>query len=79
MATTTNPNSVLYQLRALMPKRPLTQFEAYRLAELQANHLLRAAGIATPGTEPIKRCIYPYKPTDRLTGYFRRSRVLEAA
>ncbi len=53
MATTTNPNSVLYQLRALMPKRPLTQFEAYRLAELQANHLLRAAGVTEPGTPDV--------------------------
>jgi hypothetical protein len=50
MATTTNSNSVLYQLRALMPRRPLTQAEAYRLAELQANHLLRAAGVTEPGT-----------------------------
>jgi hypothetical protein len=50
MSTTTNPNSVLFQLRQLMPRRPLTQFEAYRLAELQANHLLRRAGIDQPGT-----------------------------
>jgi hypothetical protein len=50
MATTTNPASALYQQRQLMPKRPLTQFEAYRLAELQANHLLEAAGINEPGT-----------------------------
>jgi len=50
MATTNNPSSVLYQLRNLMPKRPLTQFEAYRLAELQANHLLHGAGIEHPGT-----------------------------
>jgi Zn-dependent peptidase ImmA (M78 family) len=50
MATTTNPTSVLYQLRALMPKRPLSQFEAYRLAELQANHLLEAASVDEPGT-----------------------------
>src|SRR2546421_498318 len=53
MATTTNPSSVLYQLRALMPKRPLTQFEAYRLAELQANHLLQAAGVTEPGTPDL--------------------------
>ncbi len=50
MSTTTNPKSVLYQLRRLMPERPLTQFEAYRIAELQANHLLRAAGVDQPGT-----------------------------
>lgn len=50
MATTTNPASVLYQLRRLMPQRPLSQFEAYRLAELQANHLLEAAGVNEPGT-----------------------------
>jgi hypothetical protein len=53
MATTTNPNSVLYQLRALMPRRPLTQFEAYRLAELQANHLLRTAAVNEPGTPDV--------------------------
>jgi hypothetical protein len=50
MSTTINPTSVLYQLRSLMPQRPLTQFEAYRIAELQANHLLRAAGVDEPGT-----------------------------
>jgi Zn-dependent peptidase ImmA (M78 family) len=50
MATTTNPESVLHRLRALMPRRPLSQREAYRLAELQANHLLEAAVVDEPGT-----------------------------
>src|ERR1700688_2206194 len=50
MSTTTNKDSTLYQLRKLMPERPLTQFEAYRIAELQANHLLGAAGVDEPGT-----------------------------
>jgi predicted transcriptional regulator len=50
MSTTTNPESVLYQLRKLMPRRPLTQFEAYRIAELQANRLLRTSDVNQPGT-----------------------------
>lgn len=50
MSFTNNQNSVLFQLRDLIPKRPLTQFEAYRLAELQANHLLRLGGVHHPGT-----------------------------
>lgn len=37
--------SVLAFLRALVPRRPLTTSEALRLAELQANHLLRHFGI----------------------------------
>lgn len=50
MSLTTNQSSVLYQVRNLMPTRPLTQGEAYRLAELQANRLLEAAHIDQPGT-----------------------------
>src|SRR4051812_16729062 len=50
MSTTKNTKSLLWRLRQLTPRRPLTQFEAYRIAELQANHLLREAGIAEPGT-----------------------------
>jgi Zn-dependent peptidase ImmA (M78 family) len=50
MSLTNNQSSVLYQLRKLVPARPLTQFEAYRLAELQANRLLEAAHIDEPGT-----------------------------
>jgi hypothetical protein len=50
MSFTNNQDSVLFQLRELIPKRPLTQFEAYRLAELQANHLLRSGGVNQPGT-----------------------------
>lgn len=50
MSLTTNPSSVLYQLRNLMPTRPLTQGEACRLAELQANRLLEAAQVDQPGT-----------------------------
>src|SRR5258708_30397133 len=50
MSYTTNQYSVLFQLRDLIPRRPLTQFEAYRLAELQANQLLRIGGVNQPGT-----------------------------
>ena len=50
MATTMNPNSLLYELRRLMPPRPLAQFEAYRIAELQANRLLRVGGVDEPGS-----------------------------
>ena len=37
----TNQRSVLASLRALVPQRPLEPWEAKRIAELQANHLLR--------------------------------------
>jgi Zn-dependent peptidase ImmA (M78 family) len=37
--------SLLARLRALAPKRPLTLFEALRLAELQANRLLELSGV----------------------------------
>lgn len=50
MSLTSNQSSLLYQLRTLMPMRPLTQFEAYRVAELQANRMLEAANIDEPGT-----------------------------
>lgn len=40
--------SVLAMLRALVPNRPLTPSEALRIAELQANHLLRHFRIETP-------------------------------
>jgi Zn-dependent peptidase ImmA (M78 family) len=50
MTLTSNQSSLLYQLRSLVPARPLTQFEAYRLAELQANRMLEAANIDQPGT-----------------------------
>ncbi len=39
--------SVLALLRGLVPKRPLTPGEALRIAELQANHLLRYFQIET--------------------------------
>ena len=39
--------SVLAHLRALVPKRPLTSGETLRIAELQANHLLRHFQIET--------------------------------
>lgn len=40
--------SVLAMLRALVPNRPLTPSETLRIAELQANHLLRHFQIETP-------------------------------
>ena len=39
--------SVLAMLRALVPNRPLTPSETLRIAELQANHLLRHFQIET--------------------------------
>jgi hypothetical protein len=50
MTTTTNPESQLRQLRSLMPTRSLLKHEAMRIAELQANRLLEAAGVDQPGT-----------------------------
>lgn len=50
MATTTNPTSLLYELRRLMPKRSLRKYEALRIAELQANRLLEIAHLDEPGT-----------------------------
>lgn len=50
MSTTTNTRSTLYRLRSLLPMRPLTHWEALRLAELQANRLLELTEIRTPGT-----------------------------
>ncbi len=50
MSYTTNPNSLLWQLRQLMPKRPLTVSEAKWVAERQAARLLSACGIDGAGT-----------------------------
>jgi Zn-dependent peptidase ImmA (M78 family) len=44
---TTIERTVLASLRALVPRRPLTPSEALRIAELQANHLLRHFRIET--------------------------------
>ena len=57
MSTTTNPNSTLFQLRALVPRRPLSHQEALRIAELQANRLLALTGVRDAGT-----------PTDIVSG-----------
>jgi Zn-dependent peptidase ImmA (M78 family) len=43
----TEQRSVLASLRALVPKRPLTASERLRIAELQANHLVRYFGVET--------------------------------
>mgnify|MGYP001489779937 CR=1 FL=1 len=40
--------SVFYELRSLMPKRPLSFVEALERAELQANRMLSLFGIDTP-------------------------------
>jgi hypothetical protein len=40
--------SVVSELRALVPVRPLTQSEAMRVAELQATRLLKIAQVAEP-------------------------------
>lgn len=50
MSTTTNPSSLLFQLRQLVPVRPLSHGEALRIAELQANRLLELSGVTEPGT-----------------------------
>ena len=50
MTTTSHEDSLLRQLRALVPLRPLLKHEALRIAELQANHLLDALGVIEPGT-----------------------------
>lgn len=50
MSTTTNPDSILWRLRQLMPARPLSSAEGLRLAELQANRLLEWSGIDEAGT-----------------------------
>jgi Zn-dependent peptidase ImmA (M78 family) len=49
MPKITNPSekSVLTLLRSLVPHRSLTPFEAYRLAELQANRLLEHFDVQT--------------------------------
>src|ERR1700722_12406169 len=39
---------VLTTLRDLVPLRPLTQSEAYRIAELQAGRLIKLAGVTEP-------------------------------
>lgn len=45
-----NEQSVLALLRGLVPGRPLTLFEAYRIAELQANRLLECLNVQTVAT-----------------------------
>jgi Zn-dependent peptidase ImmA (M78 family) len=50
MSTTTNPNSLLFQLRSVVPGRPLNTPDGLRIAELQANLLLASAGIDQAGT-----------------------------
>jgi Zn-dependent peptidase ImmA (M78 family) len=47
VAASPHEPSVLTMLRALVPRRPLTANEALRVAELQANHLLRYFEIET--------------------------------
>ena len=47
--TTTNQASLLFELRALLPKRRLSYAEALRITELQANHLLEWAALDEPG------------------------------
>jgi Zn-dependent peptidase ImmA (M78 family) len=46
-AAAAREQSVLAKLRALVPNRPLTPSETLRIAELQANHLLRHFEIET--------------------------------
>jgi Zn-dependent peptidase ImmA (M78 family) len=45
--TNTNQRSVLASLRGLVPQRSLAHWEALRIAELQANHILRHFHIKT--------------------------------
>ena len=57
MSLTKNPNSLLFQLRSLVPKRPLTELECFQVAERQATRLLKLMDVAQPGT-----------PTEAITG-----------
>ena len=59
MSLTTNQSSLLFQLRSLMPMRPLYQGEALRIAELQANRLLAACGITSAGTPSRSSTAFP--------------------
>lgn len=60
MATTNNQSSLLHQLRRLMPRRPLTRAEAFRIAELQASRLLQLHGIDQPGVPTELLTELPY-------------------
>ncbi len=48
---------LLFQLRGLVPRRPLRHYEALRIAELQANHLLALVGVGEAGTPSEVACI----------------------
>lgn len=48
MPTTTRVPSIVAQLRALMPERPLTRLEAMQIAERQATLLLDLADVTAP-------------------------------
>lgn len=50
MSSSTNPSSLLVQLRSVVPARPLLYAEALRIAELQANRFLMLSGVTEPGT-----------------------------
>ena len=45
--------SVVAELRAVCPHRPLTFTEGLRVAELQANRLLQAAEVREPAAQMI--------------------------
>jgi predicted transcriptional regulator len=65
MSTTTNPDSLLWQLRRLVPRRPLSVSEGYRVAELQASRLLAWGGIDQPGTPSELVSHLPYVQVQR--------------
>jgi hypothetical protein len=79
MATTTNPNSLLWQLRKLVPQRPLNTADAYRIAELQANRLLLWGGVDEPGTPSelvsglrfVKVALHPRHPESGYLNWFK--------
>ncbi len=79
MSTTTNPNSTLFRLRALMPRRPLSHHESLRVAELQANRLLELTGVREPGTPSeivsglpfVEVGVRPDLPVSGLTNWFK--------
>jgi len=60
MTTTINQESLLYQLRALLPERKLLRSEALRLAELQANRLLELTHTDEAGTPDVLLTGLPY-------------------
>ena len=67
--------SVLAMLRALAPNRPLSQGETLRIAELQADHLLRHFQIETASIHEI---VSELRTTNAVTGKSRSAYTLRS-